>query len=486
MELEQRATVAERLLQDARGTRLRHWLARRSGTLRRRQAAISARMAARAVLDGRACPAPVSANTTVPATRHIQLPLGRILSHMLVAALALAAAMTPAAIGLPAPANGALAVQLADPSVPVALTSPAPALDRVGDPLAIPHSQPVAPSDFDAYTAYHTLEEGETLASVARRYTVSVASLFWSNGLEVGGSLAAGQELRIPRTSGVPYVVQPDDTLAAIAERFSIPVEAITLFRPNQVQQNRDLTVGQELFLPGASIAYPQELLDRLGGAQGVGNLRALAIGEVQQDETNLREGPGRAYARAASLTAGVRLVPLARHEDWVKVDAGELGLGWVRSDLIALPQPSFLALPETSDFPPPPPRWVWPTYGRLTSPFGWRTVPFRSFHDGLDIANRAGTGIVAARAGVVIEAGWCSGFGYCVKIDHGGGVRTIYGHMLKRPPVRAGEAVAAGDLIGLMGSTYDRAGGGYSTGVHLHFTVKVDGKAVNPLKYLP
>jgi murein DD-endopeptidase MepM/ murein hydrolase activator NlpD len=486
VELEQRATVAERLLQDARGIRVRHWLARRSGALRRRQAAASARVAARAALDGRASPAPALANTTAPARRHIQLPLGRILSHVLVAALALVAAVTPAALGLPATANGAAVVRLADPSVPVALTSPAPALDLVGDPLAIPHTQPVALGDLDAYAAYHTLEEGETLAVVARRYAVSVAALFWANGLDAGGALAAGQELRIPRISGVPYVVQPDDTLAAIAERFSIPVEAITLFQPNQVQQNGDLPVGQELFLPGASLAYPQELLDRLGGAQGVANLRALAIGEVQQDETNLREGPGRAYLRAASLTAGAQLVPLARHEDWVKVDAGELGLGWVRSDLIALPQTSFLALPETSDFPPPPPRWVWPTYGRLTSPFGWRTVPFRSFHDGLDIANRAGTGIVAARSGVVAEAGWCSGFGYCVKIDHGGGVRTIYGHMLKKPPVRAGDAVAAGDLIGLMGSTYDRAGGGYSTGVHLHFTIKVDGKAVNPLKFLP
>jgi murein DD-endopeptidase MepM/ murein hydrolase activator NlpD len=72
------------------------------------------------------------------------------------------------------------------------------------------------------------------------------------------------------------------------------------------------------------------------------------------------------------------------------------------------------------------------------------------------------------------------------VKINHGGGVTTIYGHMLKRPSVSAGEYVEAGDTIGLMGSTYDRAGGGYSTGVHLHFTVKIDGKAVNPMKYLP
>ncbi|KPV53506.1 hypothetical protein SE17_09295 [Kouleothrix aurantiaca] len=83
-------------------------------------------------------------------------------------------------------------------------------------------------------------------------------------------------------------------------------------------------------------------------------------------------------------------------------------------------------------------------------------------------------------------ESGWCSGFGYCVKIDHGGGVVTIYGHMIKKPPVKVGQVVDVGDLIGYMGSTFDRSGGGYSTGVHLHFTVKVNGKAVNPLQFLP
>jgi murein DD-endopeptidase MepM/ murein hydrolase activator NlpD len=61
-----------------------------------------------------------------------------------------------------------------------------------------------------------------------------------------------------------------------------------------------------------------------------------------------------------------------------------------------------------------------------------------------------------------------------------------VYGHLLKKPPVRPGDVVDMGDFIGLMGSSYDAAGGGYSTGVHLHFTIKVGGKAVDPMKYLP
>jgi murein DD-endopeptidase MepM/ murein hydrolase activator NlpD len=106
--------------------------------------------------------------------------------------------------------------------------------------------------------------------------------------------------------------------------------------------------------------------------------------------------------------------------------------------------------------------------------------------HNGVDIANRKWTPITAARAGTVIEAGWCSGYGYCVRIAHGDGFVTEYGHLAAHPRVRRGQRVGAGTLIGSMGSTYDRRGGGYSTGVHLHFTVKRYGLAINPLKYLP
>ncbi len=141
---------------------------------------------------------------------------------------------------------------------------------------------------------------------------------------------------------------------------------------------------------------------------------------------------------------------------------------------------------PEPAPTPPPSNRWVWPTSGDLTSGFGYRNMRVGRFHNGIDIANKKGTVIRAARAGTIVEAGWCSGYGYCVKINHANGFRTEYGHMAWKPPVRAGQTVDAGDLVGYMGTTYDRKGGGYSSGVHLHFTVKQGGKAVNPLRYLP
>jgi murein DD-endopeptidase MepM/ murein hydrolase activator NlpD len=103
-----------------------------------------------------------------------------------------------------------------------------------------------------------------------------------------------------------------------------------------------------------------------------------------------------------------------------------------------------------------------------------------------VDIANARGTPIGAARDGVVTEAGWCAGYGYCVKPRHADGLTSEYGHLAGPPPVKVGDGVSAGTIIGAMGTTYDAAGGGFSTGVHLHFTIRSGGVAVDPLAYLP
>ncbi|GAB4194359.1 MAG: hypothetical protein OHK0022_10240 [Roseiflexaceae bacterium] len=362
-------------------------------------------------------------------------------------------------------------------------------LDREAVPLAdqndfrAPGAALPLPSPF---REIHVLREGETLGQLAERYNVSVEALFWSNELDRSDLLVDGQEFRIPRVSGTIHLVAEGETLASIADTYKVAPEVLTLVPSNRLTLEDTPPVGRELFVPGGTRPYPAELVARYGDERGIARMRVGFSGVVREGETNLRSGPARGYPRVASLDAGDVLRPIARHAEWLKVSAGTAGEGWVRADLLDISPGVVAVLPETNDFPPLPPRWVWPARGRLTSPFGWRRIPFRSYHDGIDIANAAGTKIFAARAGTVTEAGWCSGFGYCVKINHGEGIVTIYGHLLKRPPVVAGDKVEAGDLIGLMGSTYDRSGGGYSTGVHLHFTIKINGKAVDPLLYLP
>ncbi|MEO0343377.1 MAG: DUF5930 domain-containing protein [Pseudomonadota bacterium] len=117
----------------------------------------------------------------------------------------------------------------------------------------------------------------------------------------------------------------------------------------------------------------------------------------------------------------------------------------------------------------------------RWTSGFGYRRDPFgrgTRFHSGVDMAGPLGTPIVAAADGVVTFAGWQSGYGRLIKIKHAQGFETRYGH-LTTINVRQGESVFKGDKIGGMGST------GRSTGVHLHYEIRIGGKPVNPMTYI-
>lgn len=349
--------------------------------------------------------------------------------------------------------------------------------------LTLPSTRQMSLADV-VYVETHVLSDGETLGSVANQYGVSVNTLFWSNALQDANLLAVGQELRIPRLSGVPYTVEQGDTVASIADAFEVDPEAIVSVKGNALAADQSVLPGRELFIPGAVQAYPSEVVERYGDEQSLAEMRAVLAGVVRETQTNMRTGPDGVYARVEQLDANFPLELVARHADWIKVNAGSVGSGWVHSDLLDITPDMLERLPETDDFPPPPPVWVWPTQGRFTSGFGYRTSPFPGFHNGIDIANRSGTPILAARAGQVVEAGWCGGYGYCVRINHGDGVETIYGHLLRQPVVSSGQSVDVSQVIGAMGSTY--GSGGYSTGVHLHFTVKVNGQAVNPLQFLP
>ncbi|MBB6191850.1 murein DD-endopeptidase MepM/ murein hydrolase activator NlpD [Sphingobium wenxiniae] len=116
-----------------------------------------------------------------------------------------------------------------------------------------------------------------------------------------------------------------------------------------------------------------------------------------------------------------------------------------------------------------------------LTSNFGVRSDPFNGgarMHKGVDIPGPVGTPIYATADGIVNRSGWASGYGNLVQISHGHGMETRYGHMSK-VLVAANSYVRRGQVIGLMGST------GRSTGSHLHYEVRVDGQAINPIPFV-
>jgi murein DD-endopeptidase MepM/ murein hydrolase activator NlpD len=134
-----------------------------------------------------------------------------------------------------------------------------------------------------------------------------------------------------------------------------------------------------------------------------------------------------------------------------------------------------------TGSFTYPLASWI------LTQPFGcspywfepWNAAVGCNFHNGVDLAADMSSPLYAADGGTVEYAGWCDcGLGYYVKIDHGNGFKTLYGHMSELW-VTTGEAIGKDDAIGAVGST------GTSTGPHVHFIVELNGVDQDPLAYL-
>jgi len=144
-----------------------------------------------------------------------------------------------------------------------------------------------------------------------------------------------------------------------------------------------------------------------------------------------------------------------------------QLFTNWKKMDT---PQPT-VAIPSTQ-----------PVKGTaLTSGYGVRSDPFRgraAMHAGIDLAGPIGTPIYATADAIVGRSEWAGGYGNLIELNHGRGIQTRYGH-LTRSAVQSGQRVKRGQLIGYMGST------GRSTGSHLHYEVRIDGKAVNPIPFM-
>jgi len=123
---------------------------------------------------------------------------------------------------------------------------------------------------------------------------------------------------------------------------------------------------------------------------------------------------------------------------------------------------------------------WPIPTHSRISSPFGMRMHPIlrrNQHHAGIDVGAPTGTRLIAAAEGIVRFAGWSGGYGNTVIIDHGNNYSTLYAHN-SRNRVTTGQRVSRGDHIADVGST------GMSTGPHLHFEIRVNNSAVDPMRY--
>lgn len=247
---------------------------------------------------------------------------------------------------------------------------------------------------------YYTVQNGDTVSTIARKFDISVNTILWANNLGAFSLIRPGDSLTILPYSGILYTVKKGDTLAKISKKYGIEIEKIISCNT----LGNSLTVGAKIIIPGAK-----------------------KINETV------------AVRRTTPSYTGVSII-----KDLVKTGSTKVSGN----------------------------KMAWPTEGhRITQYFSWR-------HQGLDIANKTGTPLYAADDGTVEFAGWATGYGYSIVINHGGGKKTRYAHASKLF-VSVGEEVEKGENIAAMGST------GWSTGPHIHFEVIINGGKYNPLNYI-
>lgn len=251
------------------------------------------------------------------------------------------------------------------------------------------------------------------------------------------------------RTEPFVYAVEGGDTLYSIGSKFKISVDALRYV--NNLNESAYLKVGQEITIPPVA-----------------GLVHKVSSGDSLQSIANKYDVPTQAIAdfnyliETSKLAVGTELViPGAKIPQPVVVPSQIL--------------PTNLANGPSVDKSASKGWCMWPSTVRIiTQYFSW-------YHNGLDIATPWGSmpPLFACAGGTVTRAGWDPwGLGLHVRINHGNGYETVYGHM-SRLDVSYGEEVSKGDVIGLMGST------GHSTGPHVHFIVNYKGTPQNPLNYI-
>jgi murein DD-endopeptidase MepM/ murein hydrolase activator NlpD len=199
----------------------------------------------------------------------------------------------------------------------------------------------------------------------------------------------------------------------------------------------------------------------------------ALRAGQVRALRDELLASENRLSAARASKRESLRNVAESKKE-YLHEAAGLAQASATLASQIQSAQSSNSYAPP-GDTTPSAAGFIWPVNGPVTSGFGMR---WGRMHEGIDIGVPAGTPIHAAASGRVVYSGWMGGYGNLVAIDHGRGLSTAYGHQ-SSVAVGNGQIVTQGQVIGYVGCT------GHCFGDHLHFEVRVNGSAVDPLGYL-
>lgn len=278
-----------------------------------------------------------------------------------------------------------------------------------------------------------------------------LANTLGGNALVATASPETAEASSTSRSSVLAYTVREGDTPAGIAARFGISTN--TVLWANGIRDGDVIRFGDVLvILPVSGVLHP------VAGGDDVTGIAAKYDAKVEDViARNGLDGSGAIQVGQKLVVPDGQLTPpprrLAYHQEEEEPQS---------EDFPAKPSPA--AAKSDSDL-------LWPAAARAISQyFGWR-------HTGIDLPNRSRPPAYAAGDGKVTFAGWLGGYGRLVVLDHGRGLKTYYAH-LGQAYVKEGEAVTRGEAVGKTGCT------GRCTGAHLHFEVRQNGRAVNPLRY--
>ncbi len=354
----------------------------------------------------------------------------------------------------------------------------------------------------DALTTRYTVRAGDIASSIALRHGVSLDQLVRLNGGDNLNLIRPGQTLTVPWTGpsadappgSAPavevrrrtYRVQSQDTFQSISASHSLSMEELRGLNPSR--PNDLVVVGQLLYLPG-TIEPPVVSEDRTLWEADLVQYAAATLGVTPHTllaNHNAVE-PGQWLGAGTSWRVPLReglLVTVQRGDTLSGIaDTHGVDINLILADPAnGVDDPNAIVIGQEIIVPLIVPDFAWPARGELTDPFGLcRSWDCSYRHNGLDMALDLYVPIVAAADGLVTFVGGDSalGLGWYVEIEHDGGWRTTYAHLVEFN-VQQGQYVTQGDIIGYNGNT------GYSTGPHLHFEVRHNDWYVDPLVVLP
>lgn len=260
------------------------------------------------------------------------------------------------------------------------------------------------------------------------------------------------------------YTVKSGDTLSGISIDVDIPMDDIIAMNSSLVNERSTIYIGQELIIsvpvPELSVVWQEEAYYEESYEADI--IYVDNDSWYTTDKVTLQE-PVEGYRKVVAIRT-------YNNDDITDVNI-------IKEEIVVEAVPKIVERGTII-----PPTYIKPiSGGRITSYFGKRNTGIKGAstnHKGIDWGTPIGTTVRASCAGKVTKAGWVSGYGYVVYIDHENGRQTRYGH-LSKITVKEGQYVSQGDKIALSGNT------GITSGPHIHFEIRIYGVAVDPLKYL-